>query len=536
MGRINFILPLLLILLNNYFPESHEKGTCMELDLSQKYPDLFNLADYCIGQQVGPFGNKLALISIGKDGKAESWTYQELWDVISRLAAGFSEMGLPPRSRILIHLPSSPDYLFVFFAAILAGHIAIPAYEKLTTEEVSFIIKDSECSLMVTSRELETPKHIPSYCKVIDEESLVKLKQSPLTPLQVQTQAEDPAILVFTSGTTKDPKGVLHAQRMVWGRRPTRKYLLDISEHDIILHTDTLNFTYTIGAFFDAWASGATALLFTGNKTPHVWLELIKTYGVTIFMSCPSTYVQILETLSTTQSISSLRHCISAGEAIKEQTIDRWQELIQVPLYEALGMTEINLFISNGPAIPRKRGTIGKPQPSRQIAVLPQRGEPIPLPAEEIGLLAVHRSDPGLLQGYWHRPEEEKEHFIGDWFLTGDLVHQDKEGYIHYHGRIGTILNIDSDVVSPQEVEAAFENHPEIQEVGCWSVQENDIPLLAIFVVLKKDHSVSKEEILEYSKSLLADYKCPKKVYFLEELPRDSRGKLLRRELRSTEN
>jgi acyl-coenzyme A synthetase/AMP-(fatty) acid ligase len=403
----------------------------------------------------------------------------------------------------------------------------------LTEEEALFILADSESALLIASDSLALSAKLPQGCRRIDEKDLQTLKRSSIEALP-PTKRDDPALLVYTSGTTSRPKGVLHAHRMIWGRRLIQKYFLGVKHGDVVLHTDTLNFTYTYGLLLmDPWSVGATALLYAGAKNPPPWLRLIRNHQATIFATTPSTYVKILEAYPETDfRLPTLRHSVSGGDVITDKTIDEWEKRTGVPLYNGLGMSEINLPITNGPLFPRKRGSVGKALDPKRVAVLEREGPPVPVPVGKPGLLAIHRSDPRMMLGYWHRPEEEKACFRGEWFLTGDLVVQDEEGYFFYIGRVGNILNIDADVVSPSEVEAAFDQYPGIQEIGCWAVPGPDQTLiLSLFVVPQKGHSLQPEELFEHAKAHLADYKRPKRIYFVEKLPRDTRGKLLRRKL-----
>lgn len=493
-------------------------------------PELINITAYCLEESYCKYPDHPAFLHL--DGKSSQiWTYKELWDVVNRLASGFQQMGLPSQSRIMIRLPSSPDYVFAFFAAMLGGFVPIPSYEGLTEEEALFILNDAECALAIVSDNL--PITHPLSCQKINEKALQKLKQSIIVTLP-KTKAEDPALLVYTSGTTSRPKGVLHAHRMIWGRQLIRQQLLGIEHSDIVLHTDTLNFTYTYGILLmDPWPSGATAVLFTGKKEPATWLKIIRDQCVTIFVSTPSTYAKILgECTESSYNLPSLRHSITCGDVMRGEMMEKWEKQSAAPLYESLGMTEINNPISMGPQIPRKKGSIGKALDPQRLTVLQIEGDPTPIPMGKIGMLAIHRSEPRLMIGYWHRPEEEVVCFRGEWFISGDLVYCDTEGYYYYIGRKKNILKIEDDVVSPSEIEAIFENYPGIQEIGCWIVPSADqASILAIFVVTKKGYAIVSEELFKHAKAHLADYKCPKKVYFVTKLPRDSRGKLVRRKL-----
>ena len=223
------------------------------------------------------------------------------------------------------------------------------------------------------------------------------------------TAADDPAFLIYTSGTTATPKGVLHAQRSAFGRRPMYQGWYGIGPEDRMLHAGAFNWTFTLGTgLTDPWANGATAIIYTGEKDPALWPRLIAETGATLFAGVPGVYRQMLKYAKPAPTdFGVLRHGLMAGETPPPGLFEDWEARTGRPLYEALGMSEISTYVSSGPGVPRKPGAVGKAQAGRRLAVLPLDGGSEPLPSGEEGLLAVHRSDPGLMLGYWQRPQEE---------------------------------------------------------------------------------------------------------------------------------
>jgi acyl-coenzyme A synthetase/AMP-(fatty) acid ligase len=345
-----------------------------------------------------------------------------------------------------------------------------------------------------------------------------------------RTQAEDPAFLIFTSGTGGRPKGVLHAQRNVLGRRPMRLGWQGFGPHDRVLHAGQLNWTYTLGVgLMDPWAAGATALLYTGPPEPGRWPELIVRHGVTVFAAVPTVYRQILKYgRPELLRASALRHCLTAGEALSVELHAAWLEATQRPLYEALGMSEISTYVSSGPTTPVRPGSPGRPQAGRRVAVLPIQGGTSPLPPDEVGLLAVHRSDPGLMLGYWRRPEETAAAMHGEWFVGDDLAALDREGYLWYHGRHDDVLNCQGYRVSALEVERVLVEHPAIAEVAVAESRRADGVGLVTAYVVPAQAEPDAEQILAWTRQRLAAYKCPKLIRFLPDLPRTANGKVVR--------
>jgi acyl-coenzyme A synthetase/AMP-(fatty) acid ligase len=340
--------------------------------------------------------------------------------------------------------------------------------------------------------------------------------------------------MIYTSGTTTRPKGVIHAHRTALGRVPMHRDWQGLSTDDIMLHAGAFNWSYTLGVgLLDPWACGATAVLYNGPKDIEVWPKLIDAVGATLFAAVPSLFRQMLKYCDLTPGgLTTLRHGLAAGEALSPAILDGWRTATGKEIYEAFGMSECSTFVSNHAGLPIRPGSPGKPQAGRRIAVLPLSGSDEPLPAGEVGLLAIHRSDAGLMRGYWRRAEEEAQMFRGDWFAGGDLASFDEDGYLWYHGRADDMMNAGGFRVSPLEVEAALAPCPGVAEIAVAEHRvRGDVSVIAAYVVRKEGASVSAEDIGALAQERLAGYKRPKQVFFVASLPRSANGKLLRRNL-----
>jgi acyl-coenzyme A synthetase/AMP-(fatty) acid ligase len=196
-------------------------------------------------------------------------------------------------------------------------------------------------------------------------------------------------------------------------------------------------------------------------------------------------------------------------------------------------MSEISTYVSSGPHVPRRAGAVGKAQPGRRIAVLPiEGGDALLAPGEE-GLLAVHRSDPGLMLGYWQRPLEEAQVYRGDWFVGGDLASIDADGYVAHRGRANDLMKALGYRVSPLEVEAVLAKHPSVAEVACSEVRvRDDVSIIAAFIVRRPGQNAGAAEIEHFAAERLATYKRPRTIVFVDTLPRTANGKLMRQALR----
>ncbi len=348
------------------------------------------------------------------------------------------------------------------------------------------------------------------------------------------TAANDPAYLLYTSGTTANPKGVVHGHRVGPGRSPTYQGWYGITPNDRMLHAGAFNWTYTLGTgLIDPWANGATSIIFSGEKKPEIWPSLIRATGATLFAAVPSLIRQILKYAPHGPlDLGKLRHALIAGERPPEDLFAHWRDRTGTELYEALGMSEISTYVSTSPNVPRKPGTVGKPQPGRRVVILPVEEGDIPLPPGEEGLIAIHRSDPGLMLGYWNRPVEEAAVYRGEWFLGGDLGVMDGDGYITHTGRANDIMKALGYRVSPQEVEAVIAQCPGVAEVACAEVQvRRDVSVIGAFVVRKPGCSVDAAVITQFFETRLAPYKHPREIVFIDALPRTANGKVRRNAL-----
>lgn len=498
-------------------------------------PKSMNMAAYCLAEQASRTPGKQALLVLN-DAAApptEVWTYAALEEAVQRVAGGLRAIGLQRGDRVLIRLDNTSAYAILFFGAIAGGFVPIPASAELTDLEAAFMLHDSGAKLVALA-----PRHATfdtgTALRLSGRDIEAMLSSGPRESY-AETGADDPAFLVYTSGTTAKPKGVLHAHRSAFGRRPMYQGWYGIGPQDRVLHAGAFNWTFTLGTgLTDPWANGATAIVFTGEKSPEVWPNLIRATGATLFAAVPGVYRQILKYAPHGPlELGALRHGLTAGEQPPASLFDDWSKRTGTELYEALGMSEISTYISSSPSVPRKAGTTGRAQPGRKIAILPSDGGDAPIGPGEAGLLAVHRSDPGLMLGYWNRPEEEADVLHGEWFAGGDLAVMDGDGYVTHLGRANEIMKALGYRVSPLEVEAAIGSHPDIAEVACTELAVREgVSVIAAFVVPRAGCIVEAEAVKTFSAERLAAYKCPRQVRIVDALPRTPNGKVQRARLR----
>lgn len=502
-------------------------------------PRRFNAARHCLADNARLRPGKTALVMVGAGDDVTRITYAEADRAVRGIAAGFARLGLEPGARVMIRMGNEADYVLVYFGALAAGLVALPSSSQLTPAEAAFLMEDSGASVVVAGHNAALDRDRLGDRIVLDSEKIAEMKSGEPVAGYADTAADDPATLVYTSGTSGSPKGVLHAHRAIWGRRPMHAHWLGLTEGDVMLHAGAMNWTYTLGVgITDPWACGATAVIYNGPRERGIWPRLIAAHGATIFAAVPSVYRQILKYADLSQhDLSRLRHGVTAGEALPPDLLEAWTATTRTPLYEALGMSEISTYVSSGPTIPVRSGSPGRPQPGRRVAILPTEGDPEPLPEGETGLLAIHRSEPGLMLGYWNRPDEEAAVLRGDWFTGGDLASLDADGYLRFHGRNDDLMNAMGYRVSPNEVEAVLAEHPDVAEVGVTELAVRaDVRVIAAFVVTRPGAEPDAPALIAWCGERLAAYKTPREIRFLDALPRTANGKVQRKRLAETQS
>lgn len=507
----------------------------------------FNLTEFLFRNNLEERPRAEALLFLDETGIRRTYSYLELYSEIVSMAS-FLQRRTSAGDRIVLRLKSEPRMAILFFASVLCGRIPVPVSSMLTAEELVHLVKDSAAACMIYDPDLAMAETDAENICVED------ICGDTLLPLP-QTQADDPAYLLYTSGTTGYPRGVLHAHRSVLGRIPMRDGWTGLQPGDRLLHAGELNWSYTLGVgLMDTFAAGATALLYTGERhNPAIWPELIDRHRITIFAAVPGLYRRILK-YGRVRRWPHFRHGLSAGDALPASLLAGWFEKTGTPIYEALGMTEISTYISTGPGMKVRPGSPGRPQRGRRIALLDsetglpffeyrEKSDSSPDDRQIIfegsttatGLLAVHRSDPGLMLRYWNMEEAPpfdviEPPFYGEWFAGGDLARFDSDGYLIYEGRSGDLMNAGGYRVSPAEVERVLHLHPSVADVAVIETPlEDGLSIITACVVRNSD--VSAGDLISFCHEHLADYKCPKRVIFVDALPRTAGGKLRRRDL-----
>ncbi|MFQ5622893.1 MAG: class I adenylate-forming enzyme family protein [Paracoccaceae bacterium] len=492
-------------------------------------PAPFNMVRHTLFHD-GAKDAKVALEVLATPGEvAESWTYGELRTAVLSTASGLSDMGIGRGDRVVIRIGHRIEFPILFFALQAVGAVPVPISPMLTPHELAAIVADVEPACLCVDE--TTGDAGAGREKELTLADLAAMRGLPPAVI-AETDPNDTALVVYTSGTGGRPKGVEHAHRAAWARRMMWANWYGLTPGDRVLHAGAFNWTFTLGAgLSDPWAAGATALIYTGSPDPGVWAMLAMQHGATIFAAVPGVYRQLLNSDTDCRAgFSGLRHGITAGEALPAGLLARWTEATGKPLFEAYGMSEISTFVSSGPDTPVRPGSAGRPQHGRRVAILPEDGGEAPVPAGTPGLIAIWRRDPGLMKGYWRQPEATSAACRGEWFVSSDRAVMDADGYIFHLGRADEVMNAQGYRVSPQEVEQIIRKFDGIEDCAVAEVAvRRDVNVVGAFFV--GDPGVDEDALTKHCQTFLAAYKCPRIVRRVDALPRNANGKLMRREL-----
>jgi len=518
-------------------------------------PKEFNIGSACSDRQLNlNNGNNIAMVIEDDVFGSSQITYQQLSKKTNQFSELIKRLNLIPHSRVLIRIPNCLNYPISFLGAIKSGHIAVPTSTLLTAKEIIYLAKDSKASVLVTDFQtwedlipmideltcLETVFISGKYSQeamignISVKELDTELESVKIFSNNPTTLADDPAYLVYTSGTTGYPKGVLHAHRALLGREPASKYWFNFSDSkDRILHTGKFNWTYALGsALMDPLYHGKTVIVYEGKNDPSVWLNLIKKHKATIFVGVPSIYRQILQkTQGVKKDVATLKHCMSAGEHLSDEIFDQWTARFDLNIYEAVGMSEFSYYISQSIYSPIRPGSAGFPQPGHNIQLL-DIDTLKPVKTGDEGMICIPNDDPGLFIKYWNLEKETEKHKHSGWFFTGDYARYDRDGYLWFLGRKDDIIKSFGYRVSPYEIERIFKSHPEVSD--CAAIGEavgQDKILVVVYLILNENSQINPNDLILYGRKNLATYKSPKIAYIVNSLPRTKNGKILRKEI-----
>jgi acyl-coenzyme A synthetase/AMP-(fatty) acid ligase len=527
-------------------------------------PNEYNLGVHLTdGQVAAGHGDKPALLWDNAAGLKRVVTYRQLAALSNRLASALARLGVQRGQRVFLRLPNLPEFYIAALAVAKLGGVFIPSSTQFRGSEVEYRLKDSAAVAVITTTGLvETVDQVRAACPDLkhvitlpypdtrtpvhrehhDFNRLLDQGKETFTP--AATRNDDLAFIAYTSGTTGDPKGVVHLQRYPLAYEGLIRYWHDYRPDDVVACPSELGWLLPIAStFLYALGKGLTVVLYDalgGKFDAERWFDLFRTYRISNFTAPPTTYRMMMAAAEAARAfdLSCWRHGVTAGEPLPADTLSAIQRHFRVTPLDGIGMSECMVYCFNRTGLPVKAGSCGIPGPGTVIELMDEDMNPVP-PGTE-GVLCVRRdSHPGMMKEYWNKPERTAEIFRGEWYYSGDVLVRDEDGSYWFKGRNDDVMKASGYRISPFEVESCLVSHPAVLEAA--AVESPD-PLRGMvvkaFVVLRPGHDAGDTlaaEIQEYVKHSIAPYKYPRKLEFVAALPKTTSGKIKRRELRELE-
>ena len=504
--------------------------------------------------------NKVALYAINEAGQLEKFTFQEIASASNKLAHALRALGVKKGDRVFVFLPRIPELYISTLAIAKLGAIAGPLFSAFGPDALRDRLVDSEAKVIITNTILkekltEILEQLPNLENIIvvggseedlkkSEISYEKLVSQASTDAICEALPEDhPLYLLYTSGTTGKPKGVLHAHGDIIGHHMTTKWVLDLKENDIYWCTaDPGWVTGTVYGIFGPWSNGVSIVCYEGRFNAHEWYALIDRLQVTVWYTAPTALRMLMKAgIEAVKEfkLDSLRHIASVGEPLNPEVI-RWGiEAFALPIHDNWWQTETGMqLIANLPSLPIKLGSMGKPLPGIYASIVDDKG--LELPAHQLGKLVIKPGWPAMLKGIWRNEEKFQEYFkINGWYTSGDNAWKDEDGYFWFVGRADDVINTSGHRVGPFEVESALLEHPAVAEAGVIGKPDKERgEIIKAFVVLKDNVNASDklvEELKNHTKNQLAAHAYPKEIEIRSSLPKTRSGKIMRRLLKAWE-
>ena len=498
-------------------------------------PETFNFAaDVVDAWAADPA--KLALLWCNASGEERRFTFADMRERSCRLAGSLAARGVARGDRVIVMLPRIPEWQVSMLACLRLGAIPIPCIEMLTEKDIAFRVAHSGARAAITTRASAGKFGVlalriavggaPGWLDFEDE-----LARGPAGFPAARLGMEEPAAMYYTSGSAGPPKGVTHAARALFAWRYASLAWQDLRPADLMWCTADTGWSKAgTSILYGPWSCGAAVLFYDGPFDPRARLALLARHRVTVFCAAATEFRRLVGEDLQAFDLSALRLAVSAGETVNPGIVRRWKQRTGVALLDGYGQTETLMTVLNYPWMPVKPGSMGRPLPGLETTVLD-------------GQLAIRLPNPQQMLGYWNEPERTRAAIarVGahDYWLTGDMVRQDEDGYLFYEGRADDIISSAGYRIGPLEVESALIEHPAVQESAAVAKPDAERgEIVKAFVVLRAGVAASAalaEELQAHVKRVTAPYKYPREIAFVDELPKNASGKLLRRVLRDQE-
>ncbi|HUY19384.1 MAG TPA: acyl-CoA synthetase [Candidatus Binataceae bacterium] len=509
-------------------------------------PERFNMAAWAVDRHVAE----------GRGGKIAAWasdrsyTFDEIRQLSNRFGNVLLDRGVRRGDCVMLRLGANADTMVAFLGVLKIGAVALPTNRLFREYEIEKILINSEAVAVISTPELIGPveavrarcpslKHVILFGAVGEEAGERLMERASAELIVASTGRDELAVIIYTSGTTGEPKGVEYGHRWVIGTGdPITQAMARLSADDICYQPQDWSFNYPLGCgFLYPFHVGAPIVIPEGRFNAEAAFATIERHHVTVFAAVPTIYRMMLAVPDAESRfrLDSLRLGLSAGEPLPAPTYREWKERLGLTILDGIGQSECHIFVANQLGSEIRPGSMGKPLPSYQVAVLDDDGRP--QPRGEPGHLVFRNDHPGLTLGY-HRDAERWAAVNRDgWYYTKDIAYVDDDGYYWYVSRSDDLIKSRAYLISPKEVESALLDHPAVLEAGIVGVPD---PVMGhkvkAYLTLRPGVERSaelSEELRAHARRLIAPYKVPQEIEFVAELPKTLNGKILRRELRA---
>ena len=520
-----------------------------------RVPERFNMAVACCDRWAAA-PDRVALIHERPDGTMRRYSFRDMQRVSLRVANLLVGLGLARGDRVLLLLGQRPETAMLHLGAWRAGMISVLCSVLFGADAIQYRLALSGARLLVTDaanlpKVLEIRDRVPALAHVLcvdgpeagvgDFHALVGQARAAFTT--VDTLAEEPAFICFTSGTTGPPKGTLHAHRALLGHMPCVELQHDFFPQPGDLQWSPADWAWLAGlmdVLMPSWFHGVPVLAFRSiGFDPEQAYRMMAKHRVRNTLLVP-TMLRLMRQVPEPRARFdlALRTLISGGETVGQELIEWARATLGVGINEVFGQTECNLVLGHNEAVMRpKPGALGLSMPGHVGAIVDADGRE--LPPGEVGQIAFKRPDPVMLLTYWNNPEATAEKYAGDWLLTGDLGLRDEDGYFWYRGRADDVITSAGYRIGPGEVEEALVRHPAVRLAAVIGVPDPvRTESIKAFLVLADGYAPTpalEGEIRDFIRARLARHEYPREIEFVESLPTTTTGKIMRRELRERE-
>ncbi len=503
---------------------------------------------------VDRFGADRGRVALYWEDEAGHTARLTFWDFSvqsNRFANALRGLGLRKGDPILVMLPRIPQWQIAILGALKAGALVIPCTTSLRPKDIRYRATHSGARAIVTLAEnAEQVEAVADDCPALTVRIAVGtapagwrdfdglLAEASAEAHSERTRSNEPALVYYTSGTTKDPKAVLHTHAYTYSHRLTGRYWLDLKPSDLHWTTsDTGWAKAAYGVLFGPWHSGTPVFMFNGRFEPERELRLLERYQINVFCGPPTEYRLLVKEDLSRFRLSHLRHCTAAGEPLNPEVIHAWKEAFGRIIHDGYGQTESIILVANQPGMEVRPGSMGKAFPGHDVQVIDADGNEVD--ANQTGEVAVRGRPPSLFREYWKNPEATAACFQGEWYRTGDSAYRDDDGYFWFVGRADDVIISAGYRIGPFEVESALLEHPAVVESAVVASPHPDRgAIVKAFVKLRPGTAGTAAlagELQEHVKRVTAPYKYPREIEFVDELPKTVSGKIRRVELRQRE-